>query len=104
MYGTVARLQVKPGQEEAVQALNERWLRERKPEATGFIADYALKSERNPGEWIVLVIFDTEANYRKNAADPAQHRQFEELRALLESDPEWNDGEIFAIEPASVPV
>jgi heme-degrading monooxygenase HmoA len=104
MYGTVVRMQVKPGQEEAVKALNERWRRERNPEAAGFIADYALKSERTPGEWIVLVIFDTEANYRKNAADPEQHRQYEQLRALLETDPEWNDGEILAIEPASVPV
>ena len=104
MYGTVARLQVKPGSEEAVKALNEQWLRERKPDATGFIADYALKSERIPGEWIVLVMFDTEENYRKNAADPEQHRQFEALRAHLERDPEWNDGEIFTVEPASVPV
>jgi quinol monooxygenase YgiN len=104
MYGTLVRLQVKPGQDEAVKTLNERWLRERKPEATGFIADYALKSEQNPGEWLVLVIFDSEENYRKNAADPEQHRQYEALRALLESDPEWNDGEILTIEPATVAV
>ena len=104
MYGTVARLQVKPGQEVALQALNEGWLRERKPEATGFIADYALKSERTPGEWFVVAIFDSEENYRKNAADPEQHKQYEALRALLAADPEWNDGAIFAIEPASVPV
>ena len=104
MYGTVARMQIKPGQEEAVKALNERWPRGRTSEATGFIADYVLKSERNPGEWVVLVIFDSEANYRENAADPEQHRQYEELRTLLASDPEWNDGEILVIEPASVPV
>jgi quinol monooxygenase YgiN len=104
MYGTVMRMKVKPGQEEAVKALNQEWLRERGSEAKGFIADYALKSERAPGEWLVLVIFDSEENYRKNAADPEQHRQYEALRALLEDDPEWNDGEIFTIEPASVPV
>jgi heme-degrading monooxygenase HmoA len=104
MYGTLVRMQVRPGEEEALKALNERWLRERKPEAAGFIADYALKSERTPGEWLVLVIFDSEENYRKNAADPEQHRQYEAMRALLEADPEWNDGEVFTIEPASVPV
>jgi quinol monooxygenase YgiN len=104
MYGTVARMRVKSGQEEAVKTLNEQWLRERQPEATGFIADYVLKSEQVSGEWIVLAIFDTEENYRKNAADPEQSRQYERLRALLEADPEWNDGEIFALEPASVPV
>jgi heme-degrading monooxygenase HmoA len=104
MYGTVARMQVKPGQEEAVKSLNERWLQERRPDATGFIASYALKSDRAPSEWNVLVIFDSEENYRKNAADPEQHKQYEALRGLLQTDPEWNDGEIFTIEPASVPV
>ncbi len=104
MYGTVARMQVRPGQEEAVQAFSERWRRERQPEAKGFIAEYVLKSERSPGEWYALVVFDTEEHYRQNAADPEQHRHYERLRALLAADPEWNDGEIMAIEPASVPV
>jgi hypothetical protein len=97
-------MQVKPGEDAAVKAHSEQWLRERGPAATGFIASYALKSERVPGEWIVLAVFDTEANYRRNAADPAQHGKYEQLRALLAADPEWNDGEILAIEPASVPV
>jgi quinol monooxygenase YgiN len=104
MYGTVTRMQVKPGQVETLKALQRQWLCERQPEAAGFIADYVLQSKRMPGEWFVLVIFDSEANYRKNAADPEQHRQYEQLRALLERDPEWNDGEIFAIEPAAVPL
>ncbi len=104
MYGTVARLRVKPGQEEALVALNQRWLRERKPEAAGFIADYALKADRGGGEWFVLVIFDSEKHYRQNAADPEQHRLYEAMRALLESDPEWSDGEILSVEPATVPL
>jgi hypothetical protein len=102
MYGTVIRLQVKPGAEDALKALNEQWRRERVPR--GFIADYALKSERTPGEWLVLVVFDTEENYRQNAADPEQHRQYEQLRALLAADPEWNDGDVQSIEPAAVPL
>jgi hypothetical protein len=104
MYGTVARMRVKRGQEEALKALNAQWLRERQPGTTGFVADYILKSERVPGELFVLAIFDSEVSYRKNAADPRQHTEYEQLRALLDADPEWNDGEIIAIEPASVPV
>jgi heme-degrading monooxygenase HmoA len=104
MYGTVARLRVKRGQEEALKALNAQSLRERQPGTTGFVADYVLKSERVPGELFVLAIFDSEESYRKNAADPRQHTEYEQLRALLEADPEWNDGEIIAFEPASVPV
>jgi quinol monooxygenase YgiN len=104
MYGTVSRMRVRPGWEEALQTLYQQWPRERRAETTGFIADYVVKSERMPGEWFLLAIFDSEENYRRNAADPEQHRLYERLRALLEADPEWNDGEIIAIEPASVPV
>ena len=104
MYGTVARIQVTPGQENAVKRANEEWLREHQPRARGFIADYLLTSERVPGEWFVLTIFDTRENYRANAADPEQHRYYEALRASLKREPEWNDGEVIAIEPASVPV
>jgi hypothetical protein len=104
MYGTVARLSLKPGQGESLHALLRRWQRAGKPEGKGLIADYVLESERIPGEWIVMAIFDNEENYRQNAADPTQHQQYEEMRALLNADPEWNDGAIFAFEPASVPL
>ena len=50
MYGTVARMMVQPGKIEAIEALHERWSRERKPEAKGLMADYILKSDRVPGE------------------------------------------------------
>ncbi|HET7093273.1 MAG TPA: hypothetical protein VFI22_07345 [Thermomicrobiales bacterium] len=103
MYGTVARFSVMPRQDEAVMATLDRWRREGKPEAKGWVGDYILTSERIPGEWLVMVLFDNEENYRKNAADPEQHRQFEEVRALLRADPEWNDGAIVAIAPAAAP-
>ncbi len=104
MYGSAFRIDVKPGNEAAMQAILERWAHERKPVATGFVADYALQSERSPGTWFILAIFDSQEHYRQNAADPEQHRLYQELRALLESDPEWNDGEITVIEPATVPI
>src|SRR5262245_20790321 len=99
MYGTVARMRVKPGQEVAMEELHRRWSQEQKPEAKGLLADYLLKSERVPGEWFVLAVFDSEESYRRNADDPEQHRQYLELRAMLVSDPEWNDGVVRVIEP-----
>ena len=104
MYGTVARMIVQPGKEATIEALHERWSRERKPEVQGFMADYILKSDRVPGEIFMLAVFDTEENYRRNAADPEQHRQYLDLRALLEADPEWNDGVVRVVEPAVVPL
>jgi hypothetical protein len=94
MFGTVWRARVKPGQEAAFEAFGRRWSTERAPATTGFIAEYLVRSSERPGEVAGIVIFDSEANYRALAADPAQDRWYQELRATLEADPEWFDGQI----------
>ena len=38
-------------------------------------------------------MFDDKESYTKNADDPAQHQDYLKMRALLEDDPEWTDGE-----------
>jgi hypothetical protein len=94
MYGTIYRMKVKPGEEERADEVGRRWLRERAPAVAGFIGEYRIKSTNHPGEWVGLAIFDSEENYRKNADDPEQDRWHRELRATLEADPDWFDGEI----------
>ncbi len=94
MFGTVFRMRPKSGQEHVTEELFHRWGRERQPRATGFVDAYLLKSRSNSGELISVVVFDSEANYRKNAADPEQDRWYQDLRASLEADPEWNDGDV----------
>ena len=94
MFGTVFRMQPKPGQEHAVEQLMRRWEQERKPKVAGFVDSYLFRSRSHPGELIGVAIFDSEENYRKNAEDPEQDRWYRELRAVLEADPEWNDGEV----------
>jgi heme-degrading monooxygenase HmoA len=97
MYGTITRVRVKPGLEGAADELSRRWLRERAPNVAGFIGEYLVKSADRPGEVMSLVIFDSEENYRKNAADPEQDRWYRQFRALMEADPEWFDGEITGV-------
>jgi hypothetical protein len=46
------------------------------------------------GELIGVTVFDSEDSYRVNANDPAQNEWYGELRQMLETDPEWNDGDI----------
>jgi quinol monooxygenase YgiN len=104
MYGTLFRCRPRPGQEHGVEELTRRWLRERAPEVAGFTAAYLLRSETRPGELLGLVVFDSRADYAKNAADPEQHRWYEQLRALLAGDIEWNDGEIVLLEAARTPL
>jgi hypothetical protein len=41
-------------------------------------------------------VFDSEANYRANASDPEQDKWYQELRAMLDADPRWMDGDVLA--------
>jgi quinol monooxygenase YgiN len=104
MYGTLARFQPRPGQEQAVVEHAQRWMRERGSRIDGFVADYILMPDGRPGEQLVLAVFESEASYRRNAADPEQDAQYRELRALLTADPEWTDGTIVSLKPATVPL
>jgi quinol monooxygenase YgiN len=97
MFGTIFRMRPKQGQEQALVQMLERWERERRPQVAGFVASYLLTSRTNPGEVVGVAVFDSEQSYQKNANDPEQDRWYRELRALLESDPEWNDGEVRSI-------
>jgi len=94
MYGSIFRLRARPGQERALVEWVERWNRERRPKVEGFVTAYVYKSEKHPGEYINAVVFESREAYLKNADDPEQDRWYREMRALLESDPEWEDGEV----------
>jgi heme-degrading monooxygenase HmoA len=104
MYGTISRIRIKPGQERAVEELVHGWVHDRGAVVEGFIADYLLAPDNAPGERFALTIFDSDANYRRNAADPAQHAWYEQFRALLEADPEWHDGAVTELMRATVPL
>jgi hypothetical protein len=94
MFGTIYRMTPKAGQEQAIADHLRRWDAERRPQIDGAIAGYLFKSRQNDGELVGVAVFDSEANYRKNAEDPAQDRWYRQLREMLEEDPEWNDGDV----------
>jgi len=41
-----------------------------------------------------IAVFDSKESYRANAEDPEQDAFYQRWRALMDADPEWNDGEI----------
>ncbi len=96
MYGTVATMRVKGGQEAKLSDLMNRWWSEQAPNAKGVMSSTVYKSDKDPSEYVLAVIFDNKANYEANAEDPEQARWYEEFRACLEADPVWNDGEVVA--------
>ena len=93
MYGTIARLQVKPGSAEELAALTSS---HEDVEVPGFIATYAYRSDRDPDEIWLAVLFEDRESYHRNAADPAQDARYRTMRELLAADPEWHDGEVMA--------
>ncbi len=90
MYGTVARARVLP---ENRQRLIELTTGPEYRDVPGFVTSYMLFENEGDAAWIVAV-FEDRASYERNADDPAQHERYVEYRALMESDPEWHDGEI----------
>jgi antibiotic biosynthesis monooxygenase (ABM) superfamily enzyme len=100
MYGTIARLRVKEGAEADLQRLNEEFKTLNVP---GYIGEYVYRMDADPRECYLVVLFADRESYRKNAESADQNQRYEQFRALLESDPEWHDGEIIsAMTPATV--
>jgi quinol monooxygenase YgiN len=91
MYGTVARMRVKPGME---QKLLEFGRRRDVRAIPGLVAEAVYRLDGRPDEYLLVVAFADKASYQANAGSPEQHQRYLELRELLAADPEWNDGEI----------
>lgn len=91
MYGTVARFQVKPGRDEQLMKLS------RNPEyqqVPGWVGQVVYRSDANPNEYYIAVVFESKEAYWANAQSPEQDARFRELRELMAADPEWHDGEV----------
>jgi quinol monooxygenase YgiN len=91
MYGTIARLQLRPGAEkqllEALAAMRTR-------QVAGFVASHLYRMDEDANVLMLAVLFADRETYTRNADDPSQDREYRLLRACLASDPEWHDGEI----------
>lgn len=91
MFGSVFKVQLQPGAYDAVQELLQQEATER-GHVPGFVRNLTLR-ESEDVLW-VMAVFESEAEYRKNAADPEQDKWYRRLRAHLVADPEWHDGPI----------
>ena len=88
MYGTVAKLRVKPG-------CTEQWLQtEMDVHSPGFIASYVFQSDEDADKFWLVALFENKETYVANAESPRQHERYTQLRQNLASDPVWHDGEV----------
>ncbi len=95
MYGTIARMRIKPGMEQQFRDLEM----ESAQDTPGFLFSHMYRMDADPNEYMLVVAFEDRESYRRNAESPEQHQQYLRYRELLEQEPEWHDGEIaFSLE------
>ena len=90
MYGTVAKFTIKPGKYAEMAEI----VGQRAGQIPGLTFEHVFQTDEDPNVVYVVVGFESEEAYKKNAADPKQHESYTAYRALLEKDPEWHDGKI----------
>jgi quinol monooxygenase YgiN len=99
MYGTVARMRVKP---RMVDRLEEMVRGEESRLANaGFVATHIYRMDSDPNEYYMAVSFDSKEAYVRNADSPEQDASYRRMLEFLEGEPEWHDGEIVYSTPQS---
>jgi quinol monooxygenase YgiN len=93
MYGTVARMRLKPGME---TKLKEDMAQYEGLKIPGFVSTMVYRMDRDPNELYMAVAFKDKESYVANARDPKQDERFRKMREFLAADPDWHDGEIIA--------
>ena len=92
MYGTVARMRIKPGMQEAFLAWVESSTRARRT-IPGHLKSFVYQTDADPNTLMLVVVFESREAYHANAASAEQHAELQAMLAFLEAEPEWHDGE-----------
>jgi quinol monooxygenase YgiN len=92
MFGTIARVKPKPGQEAALQELIDGFWEERGKDVEGAQMGFLFTPKDRTGELYLIAVFDDEKTYMANAGSPDQDAWYQKIRAVLDADPEWMDG------------
>jgi quinol monooxygenase YgiN len=90
LYGTVAKMKLKPGVEDQIMQVMEGTTDHRE----GHVATYVFKSDADPNVHYVTTIFESKSAYKKFADSPEQDKRFHKMKELLAAEPEWHDGEV----------
>jgi quinol monooxygenase YgiN len=84
-------MKAKPGERQKVIDQFDRWMKERRPDAAGFVRVLLCSNVNDPDEFMSYALFADKETYDKNSNDPVQHTWYEELRSHLVGEPEWFD-------------
>jgi heme-degrading monooxygenase HmoA len=93
MYGTIARLQLKPGMEAEFKELEHEF---NTTPVAGYVVTYIYQMDADPNEYYMATVFTSKEAYQANARSYEQNVRYRRLRELLAADPEWHDGQIIS--------
>jgi quinol monooxygenase YgiN len=92
MYGTIAKLTVKPGQMDAFQSVMAA-----PRERPGSVAGYVYQMDEDPNVLYLVVMFESKEAYQANANNPETNADYEKMVKFLVREPEWHDGAVMKI-------
>jgi hypothetical protein len=93
---TFWKMQAKPGQRDALNNLMSDPSTQAQLKSAGWEMDIVGSRKDNPDEVWGCVVWDNSDRYYANAESPEQNKMYEQMRALLASDPEWFDCDVLA--------
>lgn len=96
MYGTIARFRVKPGAESQLVQLQHEYEGLTVP---GYVKSTVYRMDADPGDYYLVVAFDSKESYVANANSPEQDARYRKMLSLLDGEPQWHDGEIIYVGP-----
>ena len=91
MYGTIAKLKVKPGK---VEALKDHMASVTSRHEPGFVSVIVYQMDTDPNELYLAVLFENKETYVANANRPDTNADFEKMMQFLVTEPEWHDGTV----------
>jgi heme-degrading monooxygenase HmoA len=84
MYGTVARMRIKPGAE---GQLAEQMRAFEAAKVPGVVATYVYRMDADPDEYYLATVWESRAAYTANATSADQQARYEGYRSLLAAEP-----------------
>jgi hypothetical protein len=91
MYGTIARMRIKPGMERQFLDHLQEYEQANIP---GALTAHVFRMDGNPNEIWEAVLFESKEAYWDNARSSEQDARYRRMLQFLEGEPEWHDGEV----------
>ncbi len=91
MYGTIARMHIRPGARDALLQWSQDTLARAIP---GHLRSIVYQMDSDPNTLMLAVFFESREAYHANAASPEQHAEYLKMMQYLTQEPVWQDGEV----------